>query len=342
MNPLSDREKIILQHIVEDFVRTANPVGSRYLSKKADINLSPASIRNVMSDLEEMSLLTHTHTSAGRIPTDKGYRYFVNELMENKPLSEEERLKIRHIIDEYDLSGDEIYKEISKILGKLTKELTVVSQPFFSEGIFEKLELIPISSSKVLVIVSIGAGIIRTIMFDIDSSIKEEKLHSISKILNEKLSGLSLKEIRKTFTDRIRDINNEDIKIINIFIDSIDKIFRDEREGVSLYFSSTLELLSQPEFEDTDEYKNIVRLTEKKDVVIHVLNSLYADENGLAISIGIENSDDKLKNYSIISTTYKKNNVEGKIAIIGPKRMDYSKLVSMLDYTSSVFSDKTK
>ena len=116
---LSEREKIILRHIIEDFILTANPVGSRYISKKTDIKLSPATIRNVMSDLEDLFYITHPHTSGGRVPTDKGYRYFVDELMDIEPLKSNEKTKIRKMVEEADLSGDEIFKEVSKILGKL-------------------------------------------------------------------------------------------------------------------------------------------------------------------------------------------------------------------------------
>lgn len=338
MSILSDREKIILRYIVEDFIHTANPVGSRYLSKRVEVNLSPASIRNVMSDLEDLKFLTHTHTSAGRIPTDKGYRYFVNELMESKPLDEEAKSTIIKSVDEAS-GNDDVFMEVSKILGKLTQEISVVSQPYFSEGVFEKIELLNISSNKILVVVSIGAGIVRTLIFDIESEIKREKLENISRILNEKLSGLSLKEIRSTHKERIGELRSEDTGIVKVFVDSIDKIFQDEQEGMTLYIAGTADILSQPEFVSTGEYKNIIELTENKDIVYHVMNKM-SDESGTAILIGEENEDEMLKNYSIVTSTYSIGDTNGKIAVIGPRRMDYSKMVSMLDWTSKVLTEK--
>jgi heat-inducible transcriptional repressor len=148
-NELTDREKIILRYIIEDFIQTANPIGSRYISRKSDIKLSPATIRNVMSGLEELNFLTHQHTSGGRVPTDKGYRYFVNELMDVEPLKSTDKDKIKKQIEEIDLLGEEIFKETSKILGRLTKEISIVSQPYFSKGILEKVELIDLSSTKI-------------------------------------------------------------------------------------------------------------------------------------------------------------------------------------------------
>jgi heat-inducible transcriptional repressor len=337
---LTEREKIILRHIIEDFILTANPVGSRYISKKTDINLSPATIRNVMSDLEDLFYITHPHTSGGRVPTDKGYRYFVNELMDLEPLKPTEKTKIKKIVEETDLSGDEIFKEVSKILGKLTKELSIVSQPYLSNGILEKLELVSLSSNKLLVVVSIKSGLVRTILFDVESEINRDKLDNIARMLNEKLDGLTLKEIRNTYKDRISGLRDHDTGIIKIFVDSIDKIFQDEKQGVTLYFGGTVEVSSQPEFGKAEDYKNIIELTDDKDIVVHVLNNLPTDIKGYGISIGGENKDDKLKNYSVVSTTYSVGDVSGKIALIGPRRMDYSKMISLLNYTSEIIKDK--
>jgi len=337
---LSDREKTILRYIIEDFIHTANPVGSSYISKKSGINLSSATIRNVMSGLEDMNLITHNHTSSGRVPTDKGYRYFVNELMDVGSLKTDEKDILKSQINEADLVKDEIYKEVSKILGRLSKEISIVSQPYLSEGVFEKLELINLSSVKILVVVSIQSGLVRTLLFDVDSGISRDKLDNITKILNEKLSGLSLKEIRKTFMHRIGDIQSDSKEIIKIFIDSIDKIFQDEKEGMTLYIGGRTEILQQPEFGDTESYKNIIELTDEKGIVVHVLNNLPADEKGITISIGAENKDEKLKKYSVVSTTYSIGDVNGKIALIGPRRMNYSKMVSILNYTSQIITEK--
>lgn len=337
---LTDREKTILRYIIEDFIYTANPVGSRYISKKKDISLSPATIRNVMSDLEDLNFLTHTHTSGGRVPTDKGYRYFVNELMDIEPLKSGDIDLLKTQLNESDISSDEIYKEVSKILGKLTREISIVSQPYLSEGIFEKLELINLSSTKLLVVVTIKSGLVRTVIFDVESGLSRDKLDKVTGILNEKLGGLSLKEIRKTFLERVGSLQTEAREVIKIFIDSIDRIFQDEKEGMTLYFGGTTEILDQPEFDNTKNYKNIIELTGEKNIVVHVLNSLSEEESGIAISIGSENFDDKLRDFSIICKTYSAGDVNGKIALIGPKRMNYAKMVSMLNYTSQIITGK--
>lgn len=340
MDELTYREKVILRCIIEEYIYSANPVGSRYISKNSEIKLSPASVRNVMSDLEELNYLTHNHTSGGRVPTDKGYRYFVNELMDTEPMIQQEKDILKTQINEADNVKDEIYKEVSRILGRLSKEISIVSQPYISGGIFERLELVNLSSTKLLVIVSIKAGLVRTLLFDVETGIARDKIEKITGILNEKLSGLSLTEIRKTFAERIKDIRTDSKEILKVFIDSIDKIFHDEKEGMTLYIGGTTEILSQPEFGDTNNYKNIIELTDEKGVVVHVLNNLPVDEKGISISIGSENKDEKLKDYSIISSEYSVGDVKGRIALIGPKRMNYSKMVSMLDFTSKIITEK--
>ena len=337
---LSNREKTILRCIIEDYIHTANPIGSRYISKKEEVKLSPATIRNVMSDLEDMEYLTHNHTSSGRVPTDKGYRYFVNELLDKDPLKQEEKDLLKQHISETDYIHDEVYKEVSKILGKLSREISIVSQPYLSKGIFEKLELVNLSSTKLLVVVSIKSGIIRTLLFDIESQIQREKMQRVSGILNEKLSGLTLTEIRKSFKERIGDLHSDSKEIVKVFIDSIDKIFMDEKEGMTLYIGGTTDILSQPEFDDTSNYRNIIEVTDEKNIVVHVLNNLPENQSGISVSIGSENTDEKLRNYSIVSTSYSVGDVKGKIALIGPRRMDYSKLISMLNFTSKIFTER--
>jgi len=341
MGELSYREKVILRCIIEEFIHTANPIGSRYISKTSDIKLSPASIRNVMSDLEDLNFLTHNHTSGGRVPTDKGYRYFVNELMEPDHMIQNEKDLLKAQLSEADASQDEIYKEVSRILGRLSKEISIVSQPYLSQGVFEKLELVNLSSTRLLVVVSIKSGLMRTILFDLESGISRDKIERVTGILNEKLSGLTLTEIRSTFVERIRDIQTDSKEILKVFIDSIDKIFQDEKEGMTLYFGGTTEILSQPEFGDTQNYKNIIELTDEKNIVVHVLNNMPTDQNGISISIGAENKDEKLKDYSIVSSEYIVGDIKGRIALIGPKRMNYSKMVSMLDFTSKIITERT-
>ncbi len=343
---LSHREKEILKYIVENFVKSALPIGSRAISKQTDLNLSSATIRNVMSDLEELEFLSTPHTSAGRIPTDKGYRYYVNSLMSKEILSESEINFLKSQIEEIrtgTTDKDDIYIETSKILGKISHQLAVVSQPFLKSGVLEKLDIIRLSSNKLLVVINIKSGFVKTVILEIDSEISKSKLEKLTAFLNEKLQGLTLKVIRETFSDRIKEYQYQDSELVQLFINSIDEIYSEDIKGNKIYIGGTGEVILQPEFDDPKNFRNIIELTEDKNLVLHIFRNI--DEEKVSISIGNENPDHKLIDYSVICSNYSIGEIKGNIGILGPKRMNYSKMISLIEYTSKLISElytKTK
>ena len=212
------------------FILTANPVGSRNLSKKYEIGYSPATVRNIMSDLEESGYLGHPHTSAGRVPTDLGYRFYVNSLMELSQLQQSEVDFIEAQLEQVNIETNEILRITSTILSSLTNQLAYVSYPKFGNAILEKLQLVEVSSSRLLVVISIKSGMIRTITLEISSGFDPKSIKTIQKLLNERLSGLKFSEIRETFSERLKHISNSEFKpVIRVFIDSISEIFTDVR-----------------------------------------------------------------------------------------------------------------
>ncbi len=337
---LSHREKEILKYIVENFVKSALPIGSRAVSKQTDLNLSSATIRNVMSDLEELELLSTPHTSAGRIPTDKGYRYYVNSLMSKENLSEVEINYLKSQIEEIHTGStdkDDIYIETSKIFGKISHQLAVVSQPFLKSGVLEKLDIIRLSSNKLLVVINIQSGFVKTVILEIDSDITKSKLEKLTVFLNEKLQGLKLKVIRETFADRMKEYPYQDSELVQLFINSIDEIYSEDVKGNRIYIGGTGEVIMQPEFDDPKNFRNIIELTEDKNLVLHIFRNI--DEEKVSISIGNENPDQKLIDYSVICSNYSIGEIKGNIGILGPKRMNYSKMVSLIEYTSKLISE---
>lgn len=339
---LTDREKEVLKYVVENFIKSASPVGSRSVSKQTDLNLSSATIRNVMSDLEEMNLLNTPHTSAGRIPTDKGYRYFVDVLMDKKKLGQREENNLKTYFDEKNLNileSQDIYIETSRILGKITHLLAIVSQPQISSGIFERLELVSISSNKILVILNIKSGIVKTFITEIDGEISKQKLENLSSFLNERLQGLTLIQIRESFAKRVSDYKLHDPQLIQLFISSIEKLFNEDELGRKIYIGGTGDIIMQPEFENPKSFKEIINLSEDKNLVIHLFQNFSKSDNEVQISIGSENSEEKLKNYSVVTTSYNVGDVKGNIGIIGPKRMNYARMVSLLQYTSRLINE---
>lgn len=341
---LTDREKEVLRYVVENFISSALPVGSRSVSKKTDLKLSSATIRNVMSDLEDMDLLDTPHTSAGRIPTDKGYRYFVDVLMGKEKLKLQEEYNIKNFFDEKNLiffESQDLYIETSRILGKVTQMLAVVSQPQISSGIFDKLEFVSLSSNKLLVVINIKSGIVKTVIMEIHSEILKPKLDNLSSFLNERLHGLTLKLIRESIVERISDYKIHEPELIQLFIDSMDKLQHEEESINKIYVGGTGDIIMQPEFGNAKNFKDIINIAEDKNLVIHVLQNSIRTDNEVSISIGSENEDEKMKNYSVVSTSYRVGDVAGSIGVIGPKRMNYAKMVSLLSYTSRLINEKS-
>jgi len=340
---LTDREKEVLKYVVENYIRIASPIGSRSISKQMDLNLSSATIRNVMSDLEEMELLDTPHTSAGRIPTDKGYRYYVDILMEKEKLNLQEEFQIKNQFMEKNmniLESQDLYFETSRILGKISHLLAVVTQPQISKGIFDKLEFVNLAYNKVLVVLNIRSGIVKTVIMEIDSEISKSKLESLSSFLNERLHGLSLNQIRESISERVSDYKYQEPELIQLFINSIDKLYTEEETGNKIYIGGTGDLILQPEFENPKNFKQIIDLAEDKNLVIHIFENSAKADNEVFISIGNENEEEKLKNYSVVTTSYNAGDVKGNIGVIGPKRMNYARMISLLQYTSKLINEK--
>ncbi|MGB2868376.1 MAG: heat-inducible transcriptional repressor HrcA [Bacteroidota bacterium] len=330
---LSDREQSVLKHVVHNYIQTAVPVGSRYISKHFESQLSSASIRNVMSDLEGLGYLSHPHTSAGRIPTDLGYRFYVDYLMAVQELSAEAKSEIQQQLDGTADPAD-LLRETSKLLGKISNQLSVVTSPHFSSGVFEKLELISVSSSKILVIISIRSGLVRTIMLEVKTEVKRETLDQIARLLNERLSGLTLQQIRDTFFDRIRDVKDEKSGFVRLFIDSVELLFADTSEKEKIHIGGTKNIIGQPEFVDPNNFRSVIEMIENEDVIVHLLEKHDELDKDFVITIGKENDDTNAQDYSVVTATYNIKGVSGRVGIIGPTRMNYSRLVPLVDHVA--------
>lgn len=329
---LGERQESVLRHVVYNFIQTAVPVGSRFISKRFESHLSPASIRNVMSDLEEAGYLSHPHTSSGRVPTDLGYRYYVDYLMEVEQLSHADESMIRE-----QLSGSsdptELLRETSRLLGKITHHLSVVTSPQLSAGIFEKLELVPVSSSKLLVIISIRTGLVRTIMLEVGTEVNRTLIDQISRTLNERLSGLTLQQIRDTFFARVKDLQDERTGLMRLFIDSVDQLFTDAREKDKVHIGGTTGIIDQPEFVDPRKYRSVIELIENEEVIVHILERHDDVPGNIVVTIGNEN-DAQASDYSVLTTTYDVNGITGRVGILGPKRMNYAKMIPIVEHVA--------
>jgi heat-inducible transcriptional repressor len=336
---LSYREDTILRYVVQQFILTANPVGSRFISKHFDLNLSPATIRNVLSDLEYMGYIDHPHTSAGRIPTDRGYRFYVDSIEKYEKLPNTVENEINKNLENVAKMTDDLFRESSKILGAISQQIAIISLPKISSGVFKKLDLIEISSSRLMVVISLISGLVKTIVLEVDFDISTGNLPVIEQILNERLQGLTIQEIRNTFVDRFRDVATDKSSLIRIFVNSLDQLFDDFSTKSKLHLSGTPGILSQPEFSDTENLKSIIEIIENEDIIVHVIQDRENTKEDLVITIGEEHDIKKLHDYSVITTKYNVGDVSGIVGIMGPKRMDYSRLTSLVDYFAKNISN---
>ena len=337
---LTGREKTILRKIVHLYILKANPVGSRVLSKflKDEIDLSPATIRNVMSDLEEMEYIRHPHTSAGRVPTDKGYRFYVDALEQIELLNIEQLANIN--LDFENTEIESILKDASKLLGMLSKYLGVVQIPLITELIVEKIEVVRVTSSRILVVIALDSNIVRTVTLEANFDLDDNRIKEVISYINEKISGKPLKYLRDNFKDMIVDLDIKDTPLVRLFTDSLDKLFADYKKERVL-IAGTKNLFEYPEFEDLSKIRSVIELIENEDIIIHILDK-YKPSNISDVLIGQEMQNDLLEDYSLVKSSYKMGTAKGSVGLIGPKRMDYAKMISVVRSVSNILTNKKK
>jgi heat-inducible transcriptional repressor len=338
---LNEREKNILRYIIQQFILTASPVGSRNITRRYDLGISPATVRNIMSDLEESGYIDHPHTSAGRIPTDKGYRFYVDSLMDIPKLRSSDRELVNKTFDVENVEAGELLRLASALLSRITKQLACVTYPKLETGIFDRLQIFPVTSTRILVVISIKSGFVKTITLELSSDIRPGLMETLQNLLNERLSGLSLKEIQKTYKERFSDIEEDQKSVVRLFIESIDKIVKDTRKPEKMVITGAANVLKHPEFDDPDKFQSVIELIEDKDVIIHILEKSIENDQ-VFISIGSENKSEKLTEYSFVTKDYKIGDVTGSLGIIGPKRMEYSKAIAIVDYVTKMLSEILK
>jgi len=335
---LTQREGFILKSLVMNFVNCATPIGSLFLSKANKNRFSPATIRNIMMDLEEKGLVAQPHTSAGRIPTDLGYRYYVNDLMMMEKLTRSEKQQIdQNLTNVANEDVEAILEKSCEVLSEISNQLGVILSPRFYQGKFEKLELVKVSENKLLVIITITYGLVKTIMMEIKYNISNDKLEETARILNERLSDLTLKQIRDTFDRRMSNISYGDESLISQFSNSVDKIFSIDDEHIHL--KGTQNICSQPEFADHERITRILELIDNQKILIRILNDSTANDENISIAIGQENKDELITKCSLITAVYKIGEITGTIGVIGPTRMKYEKVISLVDYISNQISN---
>jgi heat-inducible transcriptional repressor len=332
---LTPREARILAAVIRNFVETAEPTASRTVARKNELGLSPATIRNTMSDLTQRGYLTQPHPSAGRVPTDKAYRYYVRSLMRIERVTPEDVRQLEAGVGPAG-AGDEVLKRAIQALSVVTSELGIGLGPSPTDGRLERIELVGLSSERILIVIAIASGPVRTIFVETPIEVAESELGAVASFLNERLAGLSLREVRETYRDRLRVLPSEHAELLNIFLEQADHAFAPAPAGEEVILGPASSLASQPEFASRENLRNLIELTERRDVLAEALRLRHA--RGIVISIGDEHSLPPLLDFSLVTTQYEVGGVRGMIGVIGPTRMPYERVVSVVQYTARLLS----
>lgn len=341
---LTDRERRVLEAVIRVYVDSAEPAGSRTVARRFKLGISPATVRNTMADLEEKGFLYHPHTSAGRMPTDRAYRFYVDTLMKPVRLTSAEERRLRRELGESDAPAalDRLLRRSAQAMGLLSGELGIAVNPRLDAAVLDKLELLSVSAGKVLLVLTLKSGTIQTVYIDVPVSVPAEALIPVNMILNERLAGQTLKQIRTTLSERLRDSAPADDQgareLLNIFLQSGEELFSiSESPEERLHLGRTSVLASQPEFSSGHKLKSLIELTEQRDLLAQVLKG--RGRGSLEITIGEEHGHPDLEGFTLVTSEYRMAGLSGVIGVIGPTRMAYDKIVSVVQTASKLVSD---
>ncbi|MXW67328.1 MAG: heat-inducible transcription repressor HrcA [Gemmatimonadales bacterium] len=338
---LTERERAVLAAVIDSFVRTAAPAGSRRIGKEYALGVSPATIRNTMADLESKGLLTHPYTSAGRLPTDLAYRYYVDALMRWGSIRKRDQAKIERELGDADAGGvEDLMGKAARVLSLLTGELGLAVGPTLATATLERLELVPLSSEKVLLVFTIESGVVRTVYVDVTTRVPRETLQAVSQALNERLAGSAISEIQATLRERLGDLsfsNRGAEELMNIFVHSGPDIFEWARREREIHLGSAAALTEQPEFTTSARLRELLLLTERRELLASVLGE-RGGSDGPHVTIGAEHGQPELEDLTIVTANYAVGSLQGTVGVIGPTRMPYDKVVSIVDWTSDLLT----
>ena len=329
MQALDERKMKTLQAIIRNYLETGEPVGSRTISKYTDLNLSSATIRNEMADLEELGYIVQPHTSAGRIPSDKGYRLYVDQMMEEKEREVEE---LKGILLEKEDKMDHLLKQVAKVLAQNTNYATMISAPQIHRNKVKFIQLSRVDTHQLLAVIVIEGNVIKNNILNVEEVLDDETLLKLNILLNTHLNGLSLEEINLSMITAMKQQAGIHSSIVGNVIDAAaDAIKADE--DLEIYTSGANNIFKYPELADNQKASELINTFEEKQLLNELVVDRLADENntGIQIYIGDETPVKTMKDCSIVTATYElEEGMKGTIGIIGPKRMDYDKVVGTL------------
>jgi heat-inducible transcriptional repressor len=332
---LEERDKKVLQAVIDSYIATGSPVGSAVLVKTYDFGLSPATIRNIMAELEELGFLTHPHTSAGRIPTDKGYRYYIDSLIRFERDAREINDQLRQAPPLHAESLQTLMEEASQFLATLSRYTGVVVAPTEPEGKYRHIEFIRLRGRQVLIIFVTSTGTVQNKLIKLDERISQHELNAFGSYLDEELDRWSLSEIHQRLLEQMR----EDKRLFTSLLDETERASREvqERESEKVYIGGTSRIFETPEFADVEKMRALFKAFEDKYKLLRLLDKSVAAE-GIKVFIGSENPFFEMQGCSFVVSGYRAGHVVGTLGVIGPVRMQYKQVIRVVDYTSKLLS----
>lgn len=336
---LTERQRKILQAIVEDYVATAEPVGSRTIARKYGLGVSPATIRNDMADLEEIGLLEQPYTSAGRIPSDQGYRYYVDQLMEKGTLSRSEQGYVLQRLHQRARVA-EIAEGVTRVLAEVTHLTSLFLGPIWGGSVLQQVRLLPLSEDQALLVIFTSMGAIEHALIDLVPPVSTSELDKVSAIINNKLSGRTLDDVNRVTWQEIGSELARHRQLANTILEAVDEVLKSD-VGRRVYLGGTLNIIEQPEFRDGERLRSMLSVLEREDLLYEVLTA-NIDENiggNIEVTIGSENRHASMQECSLVTATYRvEGKVIGTIGILGPTRMQYARAVRAVEYVSGILS----
>ena len=336
-----DRKAIILKAIIKNYMETGEPVGSRTISKLPELNLSSATIRNEMSDLEDMGYILQPHTSAGRIPSDKGYRFYVDEILREKEIETE---AFKDLMFKKVDRLETVLKQLAKIIARDTNYAAMISGPTIHSNKVKFLQLSKIDKFKLLLVTVAEGNIINNKIIDIDSEISENEILNLNLLINTSLNGLTVEEINLSVMNKLRTDAGVYSDIVDKVLREVAAVFESATDNLEIYTSGTTNIFKYPEISDREKASQLVNAFEEKDKLKEILAGVNDDDNeGIRVYIGNEVPISDMRDLSVVTANYEiGEGLRGSIGIVGPKRMDYEKVLKTIKTVMASLDEQFK
>ncbi len=327
---LNERKREILRAVVVNYVKTAEPVGSRTVARSYPVGLSSATIRNEMADLEEMGYLIQPHTSAGRIPTQLGYRYYVDNLMEDEQAGDDSALDISNSLSAEKMREiEQIITHSTRVLSQATNQTSLIMGPQFKKSAFHQMRILPLDEERGLVVLITDTGFIKNKVINLQQQLSQSELHQVVSYLNQKLYGLTIDQVTTSLINELKRDLFRRLEILEQAFILLEESLKEEKQ-IRVFLGGTTNILNQPEFRDVDKIRRMLNLFEQEPLLFKILEDT-SSEDDIVVRIGTENQFEDIQECALVTGTYRiHDKTLGTVGVLGPTRMDYGRVISVM------------